>query len=108
MLNSDGTRVYVGAGPQPAARLQKLLTPARLGVFDKSRDIRVAVHVHDAAWTELLAVAQFVAERSRAPLNWLPGTDVDTLAATKGKSRAGSPRSARSRRPDELSYEFRR
>lgn len=70
VLNPEGTRLYVGAARDLRSTSEKLLAPARLGIFDRSRDIRVAVHAYDAPWMELLALAQFVACGSQAPLNW--------------------------------------
>jgi site-specific DNA-methyltransferase (adenine-specific) len=92
VLNAEGTRLYVGAARDLTSTLEKLLAPARLGIFDRSRDIRVAVHVHDAPWTELLALAQFVAAGSRCPLNWPTPASQHAVAkstvATRRKLRA--------------------
>jgi site-specific DNA-methyltransferase (adenine-specific) len=90
VLNAEGTRLYIGAARDLRSTLEKLLAPARLGIFDRSRDIRVAVHMHDAPWTELLALAQFVAAGSRCPLNWPTPASQHAVGKSKDATRRKS------------------
>ncbi|MBL9081941.1 MAG: hypothetical protein JNK76_09065 [Planctomycetales bacterium] len=87
VLNAEGTRLYVGAARELRSTLEKLLAPARLGVFDRSRDIRIAVHPYDAPWMDLLALAQFVACGSNAPLNWPTPASRHAVAKSTDKTR---------------------
>ena len=98
VLDAEGTRLFVGAALDLRARLEKLLAPAKLSAFDRSRDIRVAVCAVDAPWIELMAAAHLLAGRADAPLNWLPeahGAARATVADAGGRATSKSRQSAR-------------
>lgn len=98
VLDAEGTRLFVGAALDLRARLEKLLAPAKLAAFDRSRDIRVSVCAVDAPWIELLAGAHLLAERADAPLNWLPeahGAERSTAAGNGRREKRESRQSAR-------------
>lgn len=102
VLDAEGTRLFVGAALNLRTRLEKLLAPTKLSVFDRSRDVRVSVCAVDAPWIELLAVAHLLAQRADAPLNWLPEAHGEKapVPVTREKRTATEPRQTarRSRR----------
>ncbi|MCE9605843.1 MAG: site-specific DNA-methyltransferase [Planctomycetia bacterium] len=69
ILNAEGERLYIGATTDLRARLVKQLASARLRLYDRSGDIRVALWPIERPFTDLLALQYRVVGESHARLN---------------------------------------
>lgn len=98
ILNAEGDRIYIGAATDLRARLLKQLAAARVRLYDRSGDIRVAIWPIDRSFTDLLALQHRLVAQSKPTFN---EAAAEAPAASAPANTAASTKSGDAKKPGE-------